>query len=563
MRWLLAGALLFVTAGARPSFHVNVYPEGVAFELRVFVSASPRTFTAFNDTHALIWHAKDFEYTADFSLRAHTAHVPLTDALLANGTLFAHIYVTKVGASPDPKHGSYVRDATTSTVMPLVTFGERLEAKGLYNLISGEAAPWEVELRRGAAEAAAAGRPAGEFISYWKPMLHAQLLIDTEPHPHGEMPPLLWHSLQNHRLISGRHYEKYLPLIYVNELTVMKQHWMAVNSSLPGGSLPLELSFSPLPSRRFQWMVNLQHSFKQNEETLGISERESEDLRGMFVHTNPVLLYTTVAVSGVHLLFDVLAFKNDVSFWSSVDTMEGLSSRSLILNQGMEAIILLYLFEEDASWLVKVTSLLSLVLGFFKIFKSLSVKRSDKAKREGAGGSADEESLTDQTDRLAFRYLSGPLLLLVVGYSGHSLVTGYHRGWYAWLIESLVALVYGGGFIVMTPQLFINYKLKSVAHLNWKFFMYKALNTFIDDLFAFIIKMPTLHRMSCFRDDIVFAVFLYQRWVYRVDMSRVNEFGHRGEGEGEGPAEGPVAGASGAGAPDGDAKKKKKLKKTQ
>ena len=35
----------------------------------------------------------------------------------------------------------------------------------------------------------------------------------------------------------------------------------------------------------------------------------------MFVHTNPVLLYTTVVVSAVHLLFDVLAFKNDVSFW--------------------------------------------------------------------------------------------------------------------------------------------------------------------------------------------------------------------------------------------------------
>eukprot|EP00966_Prymnesium_polylepis_P041122 954227-Prymnesium_polylepis.2 len=39
---------------------------------------------------------------------------------------------------------------------------------------------------------------------------------------------------------------------------------------------------------------------------------------------------------------------------------------------------------------------------------------------------------------------------------------------YAWLLESLVALVYGGGFIVMTPQLFINYRLKSVAHLPWK-----------------------------------------------------------------------------------------------
>ena len=52
--------------------------------------------------------------------------------------------------------------------------------------------------------------------------------------------------------------------------------------------------------------------------------------------------------------------------------------------------------------------------------------------------------------------------------------------------------------------------------------MYRALNTFIDDLFAFIIKMPTAHRLSCFRDDIVFFIFLYQRWIYPVDMSRVS-----------------------------------------
>ena len=53
---------------------------------------------------------------------------------------------------------------------------------------------------------------------------------------------------------------------------------------------------------------------------------------------------------------------------------------------------------------------------------------------------------------------------------------------------------------MMTPQLFINYKLKSVAHLPWRMMTYKALNTFIDDLFAFVIKMPTLYRLGCFRD---------------------------------------------------------------
>merc|ERR1719228_2384879 len=82
---------------------------------------------------------------------------------------------------------------------------------------------------------------------------------------------------------------------------------------------------------------------------------------------------------------------------------------------------------------------------------------------------------------------------------------------------------------MMTPQLFINYKLKSVAHLPWRMMTYKALNTFIDDIFAFVIKMPTMYRLGCFRDDIVFFIFLYQRYIYRVDHSRVNEFGYSGE----------------------------------
>lgn len=55
---------------------------------------------------------------------------------------------------------------------------------------------------------------------------------------------------------------------------------------------------------------------------------------------------------------------------------------------------------------------------------------------------------------------------------------------------------------------------------------YKFLNTIIDDLFAFVIKMPLLHRLSVFRDDLIFLVYLYQRWIYRVDKTRANEFGY-------------------------------------
>merc|ERR1719198_2876064 len=70
--------------------------------------------------------------------------------------------------------------------------------------------------------------------------------------------------------------------------------------------------------------------------------------------------------------------------------------------------------------------------------------------------------------------------------------------------------------------------------------MYKAFNTFIDDVFSFIMVMPTSHRIACLRDDVVFFVYLYQWYLYPVDKTRANEYGYayeEEEGEGKGEAE--------------------------
>jgi hypothetical protein len=85
---------------------------------------------------------------------------------------------------------------------------------------------------------------------------------------------------------------------------------------------------------------------------------------------------------------------------------------------------------------------------------------------------------------------------------------------------TLVGSVYVFGFITMTPQLYINYKLKSVEHMPGRALVYRFLNTIIDDLFSFIITMPTMHRLACFRDDIIFVIYIYQRWIYKVDKNR-------------------------------------------
>ena len=83
----------------------------------------------------------------------------------------------------------------------------------------------------------------------------------------------------------------------------------------------------------------------------------------------------------------------------------------------------------------------------------------------------------------------------------------------------------------MTPQLYINYRLKSVEHMPSKALFYRFLNTIIDDLFSFVITMPTMHRISCFRDDFIFVIYLYQRYIYKIDKSRGIYATEKKEGE--------------------------------
>ena len=53
----------------------------------------------------------------------------------------------------------------------------------------------------------------------------------------------------------------------------------------------------------------------------------------------------------------------------------------------------------------------------------------------------------------------------------------------------------------------------------------QAFNTFIDDAFALMVSMPLHHRVACLRDDVVFAAFLVQLYLYPVDKTRANEYG--------------------------------------
>ena len=54
-----------------------------------------------------------------------------------------------------------------------------------------------------------------------------------------------------------------------------------------------------------------------------------------------------------------------------------------------------------------------------------------------------------------------------------------HRGWYSFIVTTLAQAIYMFGFVQLVPQLIINYKLKSVAHMPMKAMMYKTCKFYI------------------------------------------------------------------------------------
>lgn len=329
----------------------------------------------------------------------------------------------------------------------------------------------------------------------------------------------------------------FIPTPIWNDIFILHERRLPITAD--AAVMPLNLSFSPVSVLRASVYGQVEELFA-TQQTMGLSSPDdAEEMKRMLVETNPLLLGTTAVVSALHTLLEMLAFKSDVAHWRRATSMEGVSVRSMFWKLGMDVVVLLYLLDNETSWLIVLSAALGVALEVWKLRKAVRVK-SFGARRLGGvvpwfefEDRASYARTTKAYDDQAMRLLSWLLYPCVAAYAVYSLVYQAHRSWYSWVLRSAVGAVYAFGFLMMLPQVFINYKLKSVAHLPLKALAYKAVNTVIDDLFAFIIKMPALHRLACFRDDLVFAIFLYQRWAYRVDMSRVNEFGQTFTAQGE------------------------------
>ncbi|CAO3702787.1 unnamed protein product [Rhizopus stolonifer] len=476
-----------------------------------------------------------------------------------NGTVYAHIFVTHDGVPIDPRHPAHVPDMVVYQRHVLTKFLPQKAIVKQKKLLKGnddeeeESQKKETQQKETQVEenASSAFGILGNFtrraplVAYWQQNFTLSLISDTKNAlpKNGLQPPVLQYIPMSHSLSRDPQGKVgfYRPIVFPNDFWQLRQNAYAINETI--STLPLIIRIEPISMWKFNIFATLDDSMKQqaNNPLGGMTSSDMDEAKRMFIETNPVLLGTTIFVSLLHSLFEMLAFKNDIAFWKKKSNSAGISVRTLLVNIFFQIVIFLYLMDnsQETSWMILISQGFGLVLEMWKVFKALKYELIwtpgsliPKLGHQQEDATLEEDD-TAKYDAIAFKYLIWAAYPLLGGYAVYSLLYDEHKSWYSYVLKTLVEFVYMFGFITMLPQLYINYRLKSVAHMPWKTLMYKSLNTFIDDLFAFVIKMPTLHRLACLRDDFVFFVYLYQRHAYKVDPKRANEYGQVGEGEEE------------------------------
>jgi len=277
-----------------------------------------------------------------------------------------------------------------------------------------------------------------------------------------------------------------------------------------------EVAYKPIGMS--YWMLSeiLIRSFDNLEDNMKLNEYDIDSFKMLITGSSTVKLAIVYLVSLLHFIFEYLSIKSDLSFWKNRTNFNGISESSISMNVGMGLISALYVIEQGESKIALYFILIKMIMNLWKIYKM----RKHGNPKTGAGGpkelSADDLESIHDDEKKCMRYLFLILTPLVLIFCLYRLIYYKYRSWYSWGILSLTAASEVFGFVTMTPQIFMNHRLKSVEHLPWTALTYSFINTFIDDLFAFgIFRVPEVSRYSCLRDDIVFIVICVQRWLYK------------------------------------------------
>lgn len=405
--------------------------------------------------------------------------IVLPDEVQHNGSLYAHILAGLHGSELDPTSKTYDPASAAHYIKQLNHYLPRKKVRKERNLLDKTE---EAEIEQ---------EDQGPMVSnYWHSNFSLVVIPGTGVVDWRSMHPGIRKNIlmepTGARDASGQN-GWYYPVFFLNTFWQLRSHMTELNETVK--SVPLNINFYNMANWKYSILASMEEGVKQqqnaaafgtsNPNPAGGDGSEFEKFKEILLDSNPWLLGTTFVVSILHMIFEALAFKNDISHWRKKKDNVGASVRTIITNVFMQLIIFLYLVDnsDGTSWMILASQGFGILVEAWKITKvaKVVIGPPDRTswfsflpyviRLEDTHELTETEEKTEEYDKEAFRYMFIVAVPLLLGYAIYSLVYESHKSWYSYVIETLVGSVYAYGFLMMVPQLWINYRLKSVSHM--------------------------------------------------------------------------------------------------
>ena len=359
---------------AIPRFIAPIWPEDSTVDISIYISPSlalPALSSLPRDT--LVLEEKNFVIGDYKEKREIATSFAVPKTVQENGTLWAHFYLALAGHQLDPLARDYNPTKANHFSRPLNQYLPKKKVRKLKNLLENTEEPEEDS------------GPKTTIESFYHPNFTISVIPDTGVQDWQAIHVALRNNFQlepnGARDASGQN-TWYFPVVFVNTFWQLRSHMTEINSTVD--RLPLNIELTNMKNWKYSIYAAMDDGMKRTQKQAATTGQvsaagdgsEFEKFKEILLDTNAYLLGTTFFVSILHMIFEGLAFKNDISHWRKKKDVVGTSVRTILANVVMQTIIFLYLVDnsEGTSWMILAGQGFGILLEAWKITKTVNVR---------------------------------------------------------------------------------------------------------------------------------------------------------------------------------------------
>lgn len=294
-----------------PDLIAPIWAADTSLDISIYVTPSLALPSLKAPDTTLVLHEKNFTLGNYTDSREIDTTIKLPKQVQHNGTLWAHFLVARTGHELDPMAKGYSSDNAVHFQRPLNQYLAKKKTKKLKNLLSNDGEEVEEE----------DDTPQVSVASYYHPNFTVSLIPDSGTQKLDQIHPAVRQYVQLERTsardTSGKN-GWYYPIVFLNTFWQLRTHMTELNSTVE--SVPLRITLNNMANWKFSIVTSIDEGSKHSARQAayggpvpgGGDGNEWEMVKEILLDTNIYLLGTTGIVTILHMLFETLAFKNDI-----------------------------------------------------------------------------------------------------------------------------------------------------------------------------------------------------------------------------------------------------------